>query len=207
MLLARVTLLQPMLLIFLVIFWLVFLSALDHVFLPNPQARNFHTPAEYEDLILHDTGENDPTRILAIGSYDLLRVLNSHLFLCDGAFDVTPLVFFQLYTIHCPVGNNYPPIIYFLLPHKSQQTYRRMMQIVKELVPTANPLKVLTDFELAAINAFREDFPEAELSGCYFHLSQSIVRKVGELGLKNQFENDQNFNLLVKDNETTHTNI
>ena len=73
------------------------------------------------------------------------------------------------------------------------------MQIVKELVPTANPLKVLTYFELAAINAFREEFPEAELSGCYFHLSQSIVRKVGELGLKNQFQNDQNFNLLVLD--------
>ena len=66
------------------------------------------------------------------------------------------------------------------------------------MVPTANPLKVLTDFELAAINAFREEFPEAELSGCYFHLSQSIVRKVGELGLKNQFENDQNLNVLVK---------
>ena len=143
-------------------------------------------------------GENDPTRILAIGSYDLLPVLNSHLFLCDGTFDVTPLVFFQLYTIHCPVGNNYPPFIYFLLPNKSQQTYRGMMQIVKQLISTANLLKVLTDFELIAINAFREEFPEAELSGCYFRLSQSIVRKVGELGLKNQFENDQNFNLLVK---------
>ena len=72
------------------------------------------------------------------------------------------------------------------------------MQIVKELVPTANPLKIFTDFELAVINAFREGFPEAELSGCYFHLSQSIVREVGELGHKNQFQNDQNFNLLVK---------
>ena len=52
----------------------------DHGFLPNPQAQNFHIPAVYEDLILHDTGENDPTRILAIGSYDLLPVLNSHLY-------------------------------------------------------------------------------------------------------------------------------
>ena len=111
---------------------------------------------------------------------------------------MTPLVFFQLYTIHCPVGNNYPPIIYFLLPNKSQQTYRRMMQIVKELVPTPKHIKVLTVCELASINAFREEFPEAELSEYYFHLSQSIVRKVGELGFKNQLENDQNFNLLVK---------
>uniref|UniRef100_A0A914P8P8 MULE transposase domain-containing protein n=1 Tax=Panagrolaimus davidi TaxID=227884 RepID=A0A914P8P8_9BILA len=39
------------------------------------------------------------------------------------------------------------------------------------------------DFELGLHNAFRSVFPNAFISGCYFHLCQSIRRKVAEVGL------------------------
>ena len=32
----------------------------------------------------------------------------------------------------------------------------------------------MADFEPAAINAFQAKFPDAQISGCYFHLGQKI---------------------------------
>ena len=31
------------------------------------------------------------------------------------------------------------------------------------------------------------------MTGCYFHLAQSIIRKVNELGMKTEYENESNF--------------
>ena len=96
----------------------------------------------------------------------------------DGTFETTPLIFFQLYTIHAKVGNSYPPCIYFLLPNKTAETYTRMLEILKMLHPGLNPSTILLDFELAAINAFKNEFPLSKVSGCFFHLNQSVMRKV-----------------------------
>jgi len=40
------------------------------------------------------------------------------------------------------------------------------------------------DLEKAAMNAFTEAYPDAAVTGCYFHLYQSVTRKVNEIGLK-----------------------
>ena len=40
-----------------------------------------------------------------------------------------------------------------------------------------NPGKILADFEKAALNAFSKKFPHAEISCCYFHLTQSFNRE------------------------------
>jgi len=61
---------------------------------------------------------------------------------------------------------------------------------VKELVPNASPTRILVDFESAAMNAFKDAFPGTDITGCYFHLCQSIVRKVNEIGLKATYEED-----------------
>ena len=44
----------------------------------------------------------------------------------------------------------------------------------------------------------KEEYPNTAVSGCQFHLSQSILRKVGDVGLKGLYDNDPNFNILVK---------
>lgn len=65
-----------------------------------------------------------------------------------------------------------------------------MLQQIKKMQPLYSPKKVNTDFELAAINAVKEEFPEAAVQGCYFHLKQSIIRNLNSNGLKNRYEND-----------------
>ena len=81
---------------------------------------------------MYDSGVDDPQRMLALGRYDLVNCLQSELWMGDGTFETTPLIFFQLYTIHAKVGNSYPPCIYFLLPNKTAETYTRMTEILKK---------------------------------------------------------------------------
>ena len=53
------------------------------------------------------------------------------------------------------------------------------------------PDRFMTDFEVAIINACRENFPESEISCCYFHFKQSLYRRVQDVGLQIPY-NDPN---------------
>ena len=60
------------------------------------------------------------------------------------------------------------------------------------------PKIVTTDFELAAINAFKMTFPQSVINGCHFHLGQSVQRKVNELGLKTSYQTNPELALHVR---------
>ena len=45
------------------------------------------------------------------------------------------------------------------------------------------PRVIQTDFEVAAIQAAQEVYPDANIRGCFFHYSQAVWRKVAEKGL------------------------
>ncbi|CAF3778779.1 unnamed protein product [Rotaria socialis] len=51
----------------------------------------------------------------------------------------------------------------------------------------------MLDFEQACICIFDRSFPNVLGSGCYFHLRQSIHRKLQALGHQNKYENDPEF--------------
>ena len=59
-----------------------------------------------------------------------------------------------------------------------------MIGILLSVMPGLQPEKVLTDFETAAINAFRKKFPSASTSSYFFHLSQCVIRKIASVNLK-----------------------
>ena len=149
-------------------------------------------------MALVASGPNDENRIIALGTQELVEYLRGEVWIADGTFGTTPEPFFQLYTIHTKVGDQYPPCIYFLLPNKTAETHRMMLQILHDIIPAADPIKITVDFEMAAMNAFRAKFPHADVTGCFFHLSQSVIRKVSELGLKRAYETDQEFSMLVR---------
>ena len=49
----------------------------------------------------------------------------------------------------------------------------------------------------AAIDAFQQEFTSVSVTGCLFHLSQSIKRKAFALGYKSLYSSDPIFNLKV----------
>ena len=83
---------------------------------------------------------------------------------------------------------------------RTQAMYCAMLRyIVEKAADMFNieltPRHISTDFEKAAINAFEEVFPSAVVTGCHFHLGQSVMRKVNELDLKTIYTSDQEFAL------------
>ena len=90
------------------------------------------------------------------------------------------------------------PSIYILLPGKSSVYYRRMWQVIRQLCPDSNPQCLLVDFERAAINTFKKVWPMTFIKGCFFHLAQSVHRKIQEFGLKTLYSNNAEFSLTVR---------
>lgn len=158
---------------------------------PPPSDINFDVPPVFADMILYDTGVG-ADRLILMGCPELLDGLaRAKLWLADGTFKVVPLLFFQLYTIHFElVPGTIPVGLYCLVQNKQRAVYDRILSQLKNLIPMANPDRILVDFEIAAMNAFRDAFPNAVVAGCYFHLTQSVTRKVQEIGMKAEYESD-----------------
>lgn len=158
---------------------------------PIPVDLTFDIPDMFTQMVLFDSGPGQ-NRIILMGCQELLDGLaRADIWLADGTFKVVPTLFFQLYTIHFVFGSGINPAsLYCLLTNKTSESYGKVLHELHSLTPLAAPKTILVDFERAAMNSFRAMFPSAAVSGCYFHLSQSLIRKVMEVGLKTRYEND-----------------
>ena len=114
---------------------------------------------------------------------------------CDGTFKCCLSTFYQFYIIHVRVREIYIPRLFALLPNKAQHTYSLLFEKFLELRLGLAPDSVMFDFEKATMNAIQNIFPSVSISGCLFHLCQSIYRKIMELGCKEQYNNDESFSL------------
>ena len=154
-------------------------------------------PVEFQQLtsgttfLLYDSGPTSE-RFLIFGTESNLRHLaQSKSVFSDGTFSSAPSkLFTQLYTIHVSTFGTVVPLLYVLLPNKSFATYNRLFSVIKNLQPQFRPSEWMTDFETAAINAIRVNFPQVAVSGCFFHLQQCMWRKIQNLGLANAYRED-----------------
>ncbi|CAF3794187.1 unnamed protein product [Rotaria magnacalcarata] len=146
-----------------------------------------------DKFLQFDSGPGDH-RLIIFSSPEQLKILEeTEEILIDGTFKVTPVIFTQLYTIHGVYRNCVFPLVFALLSDKQQQTYQRLINELRRLCPSWNPKSVMVDFEKGAINAFQGTFTTLSISGCFFHLQKSIQRKLQDLGLKTNYENDSKF--------------
>ena len=116
----------------------------------------------------------------------------------DGTFDVSPTIFYQLYTIHARYGKTVVPCVYALLPDKTEATYNRLLTEIAAHLNGNVPTDILFDFERAAINAAEIVFPGINVHGCFFHLSRNIWKKIQRCGLAALYENDDEFSLMMR---------
>ena len=73
-----------------------------------------------------------------------------------------------------------------------------MLTALLNLQPLLQPVSCQIDFEIATKNAFLHVFPGVEILGCFFHLGQSLWRKVQGVGLREAYIDDENVRKHVK---------
>lgn len=103
----------------------------------------------------------------------------------------------QLYTIHgvCN-GKVNVPLLYALTSKKTERAYVTIWSMLKDALNAANGavpdrLRIVLDFERAAIKTVKRVFPGASVEGCAFHLARAWNRKRDELGLRKYLVGNQ----------------
>ena len=121
-----------------------------------------------EPFLIYDSGVADQERMFIFASEIGLQLLreSKHCY-ADGTFKVCPEIFYQLYTIHGQRNGQIFPVVFYLLPNKTQATYRRMLQQLFDRLGDNRLRDVLVDFECAAINAFHLIDENIDMKGCF----------------------------------------
>lgn len=153
---------------------------------------------EEEDEEEEEDGDHEP-RIIMFASHDQLRILGSTTSIhYDGTFKVAPQQFHQLFVIHAIKQGVTYPAVFCLMENRTQETYTKIFQEVKRALPGWEPENAMGDFELASSRALSAAFPRIQITGCLFHLSQSVFRKAVDLGLRVRYINDENIRAHVR---------
>lgn len=93
------------------------------------------------------------------------------------------------------------PLIYALLSSKEQIQYIAVLNAIVDAAENFNiencqPDVLMTDFEKAIINSC-DVFPDSTVSCCFFHLGQSLYRKIQEVGLQTAYNDPTDRNLKI----------
>ena len=158
----------------------------------------YRVTADGQDFLLYDSGANNE-RVLIFSTQNNLNTLRGceHWFL-DGTFKTAPTLFEQLYTIHGLTHGSTIPCVYALLPNKQQATYQSVFHQLLQINENLQPQSIMVDFEKAAINSLQETFPNTDLSGCFYHLSQNVYRKVQSIGLQQRYQEEEELAVMVR---------
>jgi hypothetical protein len=150
-----------------------------------------------ENFLLHDSGVDDPDRFFMFGTLDHVKLIgDAHIFM-DGTFDISPTLFMQVYTVHVLKHGRCLPVVYGLLPRKTQAIYTSFLTVISNKLNMA-PRTITSDFEKALLNACQTVFPSTQLHGCFFHFKQSMFRRIQDLGLVPAYMSNDGIRKLLK---------
>lgn len=146
-------------------------------------------PEMYNNFILADYSF-EQNRIIIFAS-DAAKTMLGKVknVLSDGTFKICPKPFMQLYTIHGDIGStetssNVVPLVYALLMNKRQNTYELLLHLIKSQIPDWCPETFKMDFEIAAMKAVENVFPNCKVNGCYFHFKKCLYKKAKYLKIE-----------------------
>ena len=160
-----------------------------------PKYRITHSNQPF--LLFDNNDESD--RIILFSTFKNLQVLSTaSKWYADGTFKNVPPLFSQLYTVNSIINGEVLPLVYILMANKTEESYKKLFLKLKSLEPTLSPNTIMTDFERAAINAFRTVFPNSDVRSCFFHFSQCIFRFIQSNGIQQLYKSDAEFALKMR---------
>ena len=126
--------------------------------------------------------ETNGTKHFAIilGSPNILQTVDSHntYLLADATFKTAPRPFAQLFNLMVSMSGVAIPILHVAMSSKHHGLYEGVMLKVRSICPRLEPRVIKSDFEFALMKALQSVYPNATLSGCYFHYSQAVFRAI-----------------------------
>ena len=120
----------------------------------------------------------------------------------DGTFRTCPRPYAQFFTIHGRYRGWVLPFIMVLMTNRGIGHYRQLLQVLKRQVRLVShhrwrPQIVVADFEQALIIAVETELT-ANIRGCYFHFTQSLWRRVQNLGLVAAYRQDDRLKKCIR---------
>ena len=112
-------------------------------------------------------------------------------------FQVSPQIFFQIYTVDAQINGHILDCINALLPKESEETYTLLFTEVEQHVENS-PTDIFIDFERDALNSVCQVYPNTEHKGCFCHFSSNIQKDIQNLGLQNHYQDNENFALWLR---------
>ncbi|CAF1609335.1 unnamed protein product, partial [Adineta ricciae] len=151
----------------------------------KPNDPSFHsipvkltTTLRNDQFLRCDTGLRED-RILICASDEQADILqDAEELLVDGTFQIVPEISYPLYIIHGVFRDHGIPLVFVLLRQKTAETSKRLIDETAIVAPRWFPRPIMLDFEQSSIRSFKAAFSTILLFGCYFHLRQSIRRKL-----------------------------
>ena len=89
-------------------------------------------------------------------------------------------------------------MLFALLCEKTVATYELLFTVLREMLPNFKPRLFLSNFEAGVIPAIKSTLPDTSHGGCFFHLGQSLNRKIQDLGLARAYRTDQAIKLYCR---------
>ena len=152
-------------------------------------------------FLIADDG-NDERILIFSTQQNLTHFTAADIIYGDGTFYTCPDVFTQLYTFHTYVDGTMYPLVYALLPGKSETVYTKFLTLLKQACDQhqlqLQPSTIFLDYEIAIRNAAYRIFPGITAKGCFFHYTQCIWRKTQDTGLQIHYKNNNHIKTLVR---------
>lgn len=131
------------------------------------------------------------------------RLLSSTTWMIDGTFSIVPKFYKQLVTIMGILYHEFYPLIYVLMVNKTQIDYEYVLETLQDIAVNNNltwpkSINICPDFELACGNSFIKFFDDDNIYRCFFHLAQSLYRRIQLLGLAAIYNIDDNMHIKCK---------
>ena len=148
-----------------------------------------------EDFVAYDGRTEKGSRVIIFATRRSLDTLTEHPnWIADGTFYVAPNQFYQSFSIHAVIDGKCLPLLFALLADKKQDTYVFMLSVLKGLLCDIEYGIIMLDFERASMNAFTQVFDQFSLMNCFFHLCQSVQRRI-QKSFKVKYRTDKSFAL------------
>lgn len=154
-------------------------------------AINLDIKTSKDESFLFVNNVNENIIVFSCESNVRIAALTNRIYL-DGTFDYCTKYFCQLFSIHGFLNGHYIPLFFCLLPSKQSQCYSKLFSLIQneclKYNVELNIKEVVVDFEQSIHKAVNKAWPNAEIIGCRFHLSQAWYRKVQKLGLTIEYQ-------------------